>query len=245
MKIGLITPVFKKKVSNIDSKNYRGITVIPIITKVLELVIRARLKQLILEKQNKLQRGFTEKSSPMNTALILKEYIGDRRDIQAPAYLAFLDAKSAFDVVSHKSLMCKLFNIGVEGNMWTIINSLHQDARSAVKWQGEISKQFRVEQGVRQGGILSTNFYKVYNDGLLDRLTIAKNATRIGPVISVAPACVDDTVVAADCLKVLQSLLDIGVDYSKMERYILQPVKSVVIKILNTLRRSRETSNNS
>ena len=27
-------------------------------------------------------------------------------------------------------------------NMWTIINSLHQDARSAIKWQGEISKQF-------------------------------------------------------------------------------------------------------
>ena len=234
MKISLITPVFKKKGSNIDSKNYRGITVIPIITKVLELVIRARLKQLILEKQNKLQRGFTEKSSPMNTALILEEYIRDRRDIQAPAYLAFLDAKSAFDVVSHKSLMRKLFNIGLEGNMWTIINSLHQDARSAVKWQGEISKQFRVEQGVRQGGILSTDSYKVYNDGLLDRLTIAKNATIIGPVICVAPACADDTVVAADCPEVLQSLLDIGVDYSKMES-----------NILNKLRRSREKSNNS
>ena len=96
--------------------------------------------------------------------------------------------------------------------MWTIINSLHQDARSAVKWQGEISKQFRVEQGVRQGGILSTDFYKVYNDGLLDRLTIAKNATRIAPVICVAPACADDTVVAADCPEVLQSLLDISVD---------------------------------
>ena len=154
--IGLITPVFKKKGRNTDSKNYRGITVIPIHTKVLELVIRARLKQLILERQNKLQRGFAEKSSPMNTALILEEYIRERHDIQAPAYLAFLDAKSLFDVVSHMSLMCKPFNIGVEGNMWTIINSLHQDARSAFKWQGEISKQFRVEQDVRQGGILST-----------------------------------------------------------------------------------------
>ena len=122
----------------------------------LELVIRAMLKQLILEKQIKLQRGFTEKSSPMNTALILEEYIRERHDIQAPAYLAFLDARSPFDVVSHTSLMCKPFNIEVEGNMSTIINSLHQDARSAVKWQGEISKQFRVEQDVRQGGILST-----------------------------------------------------------------------------------------
>ena len=156
MKIGLITLVFKKKRSNTHSKNYRCITVIPILTKVLELVIRARLKQLVLEKQNKLQRGFTEKSSPMNTALILEEHIHDRHDIQAPAYLAFLDAKSPFDVVSHTSLIRKSFNIGEEGNMWTIINSLHQDARSAGKWQGEISKQFGVEQDVRQGRILST-----------------------------------------------------------------------------------------
>ena len=181
MRIGLITPVFKKKGSNIDSKNYRGITVFPIITKVLELVKRARLKQLILEKQNKLQRGFTEKSSPMNTALILEEYIRDRRDIQAPAYLAFLDAKSAFDVVSHKSLMRKLFNIGAEGNMWTIINSLHQDARSAVKWQGEISKQFRVEQGVRQGGILSTDFTRYITMVSLIALQLQKMPQELDP----------------------------------------------------------------
>ena len=102
-----------------------------------------------------------------------------------------------------------------------------------------------MEQGVRHGGILSTDFYRVYNDGLLDRLTIAKNATRIGPVIYVAPACADDIVVAADCLEVLQLLLDIGVDYSKMERYILQPVKSVVMEIINKLRRSREKSRSS
>ena len=41
--------------------------------------------------------------------------------------------------------------------MLTTINSLHQDARSAVKWQGVISKQFRVEQDVQQGCILSTD----------------------------------------------------------------------------------------
>ena len=72
-----------------------------------------------------------------------------------------------------------------------------------------------------------------------------RNATRIGPVICVVPACADDTVVAAVCPKVLQSLLDIGVDYSKMERYILQPVKRVVIEILNKLRGNREKSSSS
>ena len=32
MKTGLVTQVFTKKRSNTDSKNYRGITVVPIIT---------------------------------------------------------------------------------------------------------------------------------------------------------------------------------------------------------------------
>ena len=70
MKTNLVTPVFKKKGSNTDSKNYRGNTVITIITKILELITRARIKSLILEKQNTLQGGFTENSSPMNTAPI-------------------------------------------------------------------------------------------------------------------------------------------------------------------------------
>ena len=47
----------------------------------------------------------------------------------------------------------------------------------------------------------------------------------------------------ADTPELLQTLLDIGVDNSKMERYILQPVKSVILEILNRLRRcSREVS---
>ena len=102
-----------------------------------------------------------------------------------------------------------------------------------------------MEQGVRQSGILSTDLFKVYNDGLLDRLTIAENATRIGPIICVAPTCADDCTVGADGPGILQSLLDIGVDHSKIERYILQPVKSVVLEILNKLRRNREKSSNS
>ena len=127
MKLGLVTPVFKKEGSSTDSKGYREISFIPIFTKALEFVIRSRLKPLILENQNNLQRGFTEDSSPMNTVLISEAFIRGRRDMGAPAYITFLDAKAAFEVVAHQSLMLKLFKIGVECNLWTLINSLHQE----------------------------------------------------------------------------------------------------------------------
>ena len=47
----------------------------------------------------------------------------------------------------------------------------------------------------------------------------------------------------ADTPKLLQSFLDIGVDSSKMVRYILQLVKSVILEILNRLRRDNRESN--
>ena len=37
--------------------------------------------------------------------------------------------------------------------------------------------------------------------------------------------------------------MDIGVDHRKMERYIIQAVKSVDLEILNKLRRTRQESN--
>ena len=75
LKLGVLSPVFKKKGSNLNAKTYRGITVTPILSKVLESVLRERIKPLILKNQNKLQRGFTEASSPMNCSLILEECI--------------------------------------------------------------------------------------------------------------------------------------------------------------------------
>ena len=125
MKLGVLTPVFKRKGSNLDAKNYRGITITPTISKILEALIRERIKPVITENQNPLQRGFTEGSSPMNCSLILEEYIRNNKDSKMPTYIAFLDAKSAFDVVSHSSLLRKVYHLGIDGALWNIINSLH------------------------------------------------------------------------------------------------------------------------
>ena len=38
--------------------------------------------------------------------------------------IALLDAKAAFDVVNHASLMRKLYIAGIEGDLWSVINSL-------------------------------------------------------------------------------------------------------------------------
>ena len=118
-----------------------------------------------------------------------------------PIYIAFLDAKSAFDVVSHDSLLRKLFHAGVKGVSWSLIHSLHAEAESVVKWNGAYSDVFKVDQGVRQGGILSTDLYKLYDNGLFDRLQLTGVGCHIGEISCVVPGCADDAAVLAETRK--------------------------------------------
>ena len=139
LKVGALTPVYKKKGSCTDAKNYRGITVLPVITKILEIVLRDQIQPYVDQHQNILQRGFTKHSSPMNCSLIMEEVVRDRKDRGQPVFAAFLDVKSAFDVVPHDSLLRRLYHAGVEGRTWSLIHSLHSQAQSVVKWQGNYS----------------------------------------------------------------------------------------------------------
>ena len=68
----------------------------------------------------------------MNCSLILEESIRNNKDSNVSTHIVVLDPKSAFGVVSHASLMRKSFHIGIEGNHWNLIYSLHSDAHTAV-----------------------------------------------------------------------------------------------------------------
>ena len=119
--LGTLTPVFKKKGQKCESRNYRGITVLPVLGKLLELIIRNRLRSILDPQQNIMQRGFTSLSSPLNCALLIEEFIGENLDKHINTYIALLDARAAFDVVDHESLFRKLYNAGIDGNLWNII----------------------------------------------------------------------------------------------------------------------------
>ena len=198
LKLGILNPIFKNKGSRKDSQNYRGITITPVLTRLLEVILKNRIKPILLEKQNPLQRGFTENSSPMNCALLVEEFYRNNKDLKKPTYMAFLDAKAAFDVVVHPNLMRKLYNSGVTGREWLLINSLHQDSLTSIKWLGELSPTYVNQQGVRQGGVLSADMYKVYNNDSLDRIVESGKGASIGSIRIPAPTCADDVTVMSE-----------------------------------------------
>ena len=61
-------------------------------------------------------------------------HVRESKDVKRDAYIAFLDAKSAFNVVDHASIMRRLFQIRVDGALWNLIYmySLHSSAQTVV-----------------------------------------------------------------------------------------------------------------
>jgi hypothetical protein len=64
-------------------------------------------------------------------------------------------------------MLDKMYETGVHPTLWTIVKDFYDGLTSKIKWCGDISESFPIKQGDRQGGVLSTFLYKVYNNALL------------------------------------------------------------------------------
>ena len=101
-----------------------------------------------------------------------------------------------------------------------------------VKWFGEQSESFRVEQGVRQGAILSADFYKSHLKPLLDRIQHSGLGARIGNIICNLSGCADALAINTKDRREGQTLVNASTDFAGMERYFLQANKSVVVTVI-------------
>jgi hypothetical protein len=60
---------------------------------------------------------------------------------------------------------------------WKIIDNLHHDTRTCIKWKQQVSDSFDCQQGVKQGGLLSA---ELYIEDLLKSYENSKIGCRIG-----------------------------------------------------------------
>ena len=154
-KAARVVPLFKKGKAE-DMDNYRPISILPILSKVLERVVHQQVYHYLQSNKilNPFQCGFRKCHSAEFAALSFADTIRRNIDQGQLTRAVFIDLRKAFDTVNHELLLHKLSNLGVIDDELAWFENYLQDRTQVVDYQGVSSDPEGVSVGVPQGSIL-------------------------------------------------------------------------------------------
>jgi len=162
-KLASVVPIYKKA-SRSDPKNYRPVSLLSIISKVMERIVNRQLVNH-LERHRLLsnkQYGFRRGMGTADLLTLLQHEWALTAGNRGCALVLALDIAGAFDKVSHTGLLHKLGNLGIGGNLLAWIRDYLDKRTLQVVVNGQRSKSFPIRAGVPQGSILGPTLFLVY-----------------------------------------------------------------------------------
>ena len=231
LKVGIIVPIPKGDKDVTIMGNNRGITLLPVISKLLDNVLYERHLEWNEKNQpfDPLQGAGQERCSSTHTSLLLREAISHNLEKGNAIYVALLDTQKAFDTVWVKGVFVKLFHTGMDPVIWRILVLSYKDFMCHVRVGEEISEGFYAGQGLHQGAHWSMHmFSRHYNDMLKDLRNDGRGA-KIDHLYVGNPTFADDVSIASLHKPVLQQQLNRVYQYSLKWRFKFNASKSVII----------------
>ena len=115
-KIHHIIPVFKTG-DRSQVNNYRPISLLCIISKVLERIVYNHVSDFIFNNISHQQFGFIPGCSSLQQLLMFVDILLEAKEHKTAVNVIHLDIRKAFDTVPHHKLLTKLQKLGISGNL--------------------------------------------------------------------------------------------------------------------------------
>lgn len=158
-KKGCIITVPKANMDHSKSRNYRPISILPVLGKIYEKIIKIKLTENLQDQLPIFQFGFQNQKSTTHplTILISNTQNATLKNLKTSAIS--LDINKAFDSVWHKGLLFKLNSMKTPRYLLNITRDFLEDRQLCVRIKKSESYIFVPQQGTLQGSPLLYNLY--------------------------------------------------------------------------------------
>ena len=165
--VGMITPIHKNG-SKGDPSNYRGISLLSCFGKLFLSILNNRPMKFTIENNIlKCQLGFLPGNRTSDAHIIIHKLVRKYcHKNNSRIYGCFIDFSKAFDMIPREILFNKLLNYNIKGNFFNVIKNIYTNDKACIKIGGQSTEYFKVNQGVRQGCVLSPLLFNIFMSDL-------------------------------------------------------------------------------
>ena len=123
---GLIVPISKRKGDVPDPENYRGITLLSHIMKVLERILDGRIRKRVEQELGEEQQGFRKSRVTTDGMFALRQLVEKRLEMQGRMAVGFVDLEKAYDTVPREMVKATLRWMGVPEAEDGMVEAMHE-----------------------------------------------------------------------------------------------------------------------
>ncbi|KAL4083606.1 hypothetical protein QTP88_028922 [Uroleucon formosanum] len=141
---------------------------------------------------------------------IVKQVVEKSHEYNKDTYLLFVDFKAAYDSINRDKLWEVMDSLGIPAKLTRLIKSCTYNSKSKISFGGELSEEFQVTTGLRQGDALSPALFNIALESVMRAvISQAKGIEIKDNQHLTAVAYADDIVLLAETVDDLKNTTDI------------------------------------
>ena len=164
----ILVPLPKKgDLSRCD--NWRGISLLDVVGKLVARIVQERLQKLAEDELPESQCGFRKGRGCTDMIFTIRQLVEKSWEHTSKSFFTFIDLRKAYDSVPREAMWVALRKLGVPEAMVGLIRSFHEGMTAKIRLDGTLLDQISVRNGLRQGCCMAPVLFNLFTCLVMER----------------------------------------------------------------------------